>query len=105
MSVDVAYASPDVVAAQDDDTTTLIAGIPTLIAEILSPNVTQEQLKEKLAIYKKAGVPVVWVIDPEDRTVTVYRPGREPELFNVTHQFPAGPQMPGFAPAVLELLE
>lgn len=50
-------------------------------------------------------MPAVWVVHPTRRTVLVYRPGHEPELFNVTHRLPPNPEMPGFAPAVLELFE
>ncbi|MCE9564720.1 MAG: Uma2 family endonuclease [Planctomycetes bacterium] len=105
VGVDVAYAPAAVVATQDDDKTTMLAGLPALIVEILSPNVTLEQLDEKVDTYLEAGVPTVWVIHPTRRTVTVHRPKHEPELFNVTHTLPAISQMPGFTPAVLELFE
>ena len=105
VGVDVVYAPPEVVAVQNDDETTLLAGVPTLTVEILSPNDTVEQIEEKTDAYLAAGVPLAWVVDPTDRTVTVYRPGAEPELFNVTHTIPAHPAMPGFSPAVAELFE
>jgi Uma2 family endonuclease len=104
VGVDVVYVAHDVVAAQDD-TTTLIDGVPTLAVEILSPNDTQEQIDEKIDGYRAAGVPLTWVIHPHHRTVTLHRPGHEPELFNVTHHMPASPHMPGFAPPVAELFE
>ena len=105
IGVDVAYAAPDVVAVQDDDNTTLLDGVPTLAVEILSPKVTLEQIEEKTDAYQAAGVPLVWVIDPHDRTVTLYRPGHEPESFNLKHRLPEDPHMPGFTPAVAELFE
>ncbi|HEX4610175.1 MAG TPA: Uma2 family endonuclease [Urbifossiella sp.] len=105
VGVDAAFAPADVVAVQDDEKTTLLDGVPTLVVEILSPNDTQEQTHEKTREYLRAGVALVWVIDPEDRTVKVYRPGVEPELFNLTHRMPEHPAMPGFAPAVAELFE
>jgi Uma2 family endonuclease len=105
VGIDVVYVSADVVAVQDDEKTTLIDGVPTLAAEILSPTVTQEQIDEKVDAYLAAGVPAVWVVHPTRRTVLVHRPGHEPELFNVTHRLPESPRMPGFAPAVTELFE
>lgn len=105
IGIDVAFASADVVAVQNDDNTTLLDGVPTLVVEILSPNDTLEQTHEKIRAYSRAGVPVVWVIDPEDRTVKVYRPGVEPDSFNVTHRMPEHPALPGFAPGVAELFE
>lgn len=105
VGVDVAFAPADVVAVQNDDTTTLLDGVPTLVAEILSPNDTVEQIHEKVREFTRAGVPVVWILDPEDRTVKVYRPGVEAEAFNVTHRLPEHPALPGFAPGVAELFE
>jgi Uma2 family endonuclease len=105
VGVDVAYASPEVVAVQTDDESTLLDGVPTLVVEILSPSDTEDQTNEKIAEYLVAGVPLVWVVDPYWRTVTLYRPGRPPESFNVTQRLPEASQMPGFAPAVAELFE
>jgi Uma2 family endonuclease len=105
IGADVVYCQPDMVASQDDKKTTLIDGVPTLVVEILSPNDTQAQIKEKVKTYRDAGVPLVWVIDPDDRTVTVYRPGQPVATFNDTQQLPVYPEMPGFAPAVAELFE
>jgi Uma2 family endonuclease len=104
VGVDVVYASADVVAVQTDETT-LLEGVPTLVVEILSPNDTQAQIAEKRRTYLKAGVPLVWVVDADTRTVTVYRPGEQPELFNVSQRLPEYSPMPGFAPPVAELFE
>ena len=44
VGVDVAYLSPEVSAEQEHNTeSTLIHGIPTLIAEVLSPSDTQKE--------------------------------------------------------------
>ena len=105
VGIDVAYADAGVVAVQDDDETTLLAGVPTLTVEILSPNDVQEQIHEKTREYLRAGVPIIWVIDPDDQTVKVYRSGQHAESFNITHRLPEHPAMPGFAPTVAELFE
>jgi Uma2 family endonuclease len=105
VGVDVAYASPDVVAIQNDDETTLLDGVPTLTVEILSPNDTQRQIHEKVREYLKAGVPLVWIIDPDDRSVKLYRDQLPVESFNITQRLPEHPAMPGFAPTVAELFE
>src|SRR2546423_1455402 len=81
VGVDVVYVSAEVVARQTDDTT-LIDGVPILAVEILSPSDTVEEIDEKVDSYLAAGVALVWVIDPHDRTVTVYRPDVRPQLFN-----------------------
>ena len=46
---------------------------PDLVVEVVSPNDLVYKLEEKLNDYRKVGVPLIWVINPESRTVTVYR--------------------------------
>jgi Uma2 family endonuclease len=46
---------------------------PDLAVEVISPNDTAYELDEKLEDYRKAGVPLVWVINPKSRTVRVHR--------------------------------
>ena len=49
---------------------------PDLAVEVVSPNDSADALEEKLDDYQKVGVPLVWVIYPEPRTVKVFRQGR-----------------------------
>jgi len=102
VGVDVVYVPPDIVANQTDETT-LIDGVPALAVEILSPSDTQEEIDEKIDEYLAAGVPLVWVLDPHDRTVTVYREGTEPELVNRTQELSGDPHLPGFRVPVSRL--
>jgi Uma2 family endonuclease len=95
VGIDVVYVSPEV-AAQQTDETSLIEGVPLLVVEILSPNDTEEQINEKVDGYLQAGVRLVWVIDPHDRTVLIYRPGTEPELVNARQELSGDPELPGF---------
>jgi Uma2 family endonuclease len=95
VGIDVAYVSAEV-AARDSDEHGLIDGPPGLAVEILSPEDTPELMEEKVDAYLEAGVPLVWVVNPYDRTVRVYRPGMEMESFNVTHELSGDPHMPGF---------
>ena len=48
-------------------------GAPDWIAEVLSPSTASYDRTTKLRAYERAGVPEVWLIDPADRTVTIYR--------------------------------
>jgi Uma2 family endonuclease len=47
-------------------------GAPNLVIEILSPSNSAIEMNRKLNIYSKAGVPEVWIIDPEEKQVDVY---------------------------------
>jgi len=44
---------------------------PQLVVEVLSPANRRREREEKLADYATIGVPEVWVISPEARTVEV----------------------------------
>jgi Uma2 family endonuclease len=47
---------------------------PDLAVEVVSPNDTVGELEEKLDDYREAGVPLVWVIYPDQRKARVFRP-------------------------------
>jgi Uma2 family endonuclease len=94
VGINVVYVSAEVMAKQSDETT-LIDGVPTLAVEVLSPNDTTEEITSKVKGYLDAGVPLVWVVHPQFRTVTVHRLGEEPELFNVKQELSAEPHLPG----------
>jgi Uma2 family endonuclease len=102
VGMDVVYISAEL-AAYESEETSLIDGVPVLAVEILSPNDTQDQINEKIDGYLQAGVSLVWVIDPHDRTVMIYRPGQEPELVNVRQELSGDPHLPGFRVAVAHL--
>lgn len=46
---------------------------PDWICEILSPSNSKTDTVTKLHLYHHAGVPHYWLLDPSDRTLTVYR--------------------------------
>jgi Uma2 family endonuclease len=48
-----------------------IHSAPQLLVEVLSPANTRREREEKLADYASIGVPEVWVISPEARTVEI----------------------------------
>lgn len=48
-------------------------GAPDWIAEVLSPATASHDQIVKLPIYERAGVPEVWLVNPIDRTLTIYR--------------------------------
>jgi Uma2 family endonuclease len=99
VGIDVAVVSAAQAAANPPDTT-LFDGPPVLAVEILSPNDRYDDTMDKVDEYLACGVPLVWVVDTRRRTVTVYRPGAEPELFNRTHTLTGDPELPGFSTPV-----
>jgi Uma2 family endonuclease len=98
------YVSANVVVHQTQEST-LIDGVPTLAVEILSPNDTIEEIREKIAVYQSAGVALIWILNPYYRTVTVYRSGAEPDAFNALEELSGEPHLPGFRVPVARLFE
>jgi Uma2 family endonuclease len=44
---------------------------PDLVVEVLSPSDRASHVEEKLDDYRRVGIPLIWVIDPERRTVMI----------------------------------
>lgn len=66
---------PDVLIVRDlaklDDRG--MRGAPDWVAEVLSPSTASHDQTLKLRAYERAGVPEVWFLHPDDRTLTAYR--------------------------------
>ena len=71
--------------------------------EILSLHDTLEDVEEKIDAFLKAGVPLIWVINPRRKTITVYRTSKKPELFNEDQDIHDEPILPGFQIPVAKL--
>jgi Uma2 family endonuclease len=77
--------------------------IPELVVEVRSKNDTGPEVEAKVREYLAAGVEIVWVADPEARTVTAHRSNLPPAVFGATDTLTADPVIPGFAVPVAEL--
>ncbi|MCL2046553.1 MAG: Uma2 family endonuclease [Oscillospiraceae bacterium] len=49
-----------------------LSGVPDLVIEILSPSNIRHDMLTKFNLYRRAGVPEYWIVDPEGRYITVY---------------------------------
>jgi Uma2 family endonuclease len=61
-----------VIAGKSDEQ--ILRKPPLLCVEILSPEDTVSRTNTRVQDYLKFGVPVVWVVDPREKRVWVYRP-------------------------------
>src|ERR1051325_9397050 len=52
--------------------------LPKLIVEVLSPNDRMGKMLKRIAKFLKKGVAMAWLLDPEDETLTIFMPNREP---------------------------
>jgi Uma2 family endonuclease len=104
VGIDVALGSPAQTAAITKKSS-FIDGPPTFAAEVLSPYDKQKEIDEAIDEYLSCGVPVVWIVNPTYETVTVYRLGAEPVLYNRTQVIDGDPELPGFKCRVAEIFE
>ena len=102
LGIDIVYVSAEL-AAKVPVGTRLIEGIPTLAVEILSPSDTIEAIEEKVDLLLSAGVPLVWVINPHNKTVAVYRPGQRVVVLNDSQELIGDPELPGFRVLVAKI--
>jgi Uma2 family endonuclease len=91
---DISYVSRERLQGFDD--TRFFEGAPDLAVEIRSPSNRPGEARGKVADYLAAGARVLWVVDPETKTVTTYR-----ELLSPTTIGPGGVlQAPDLFPAL-----
>ena len=95
--IDVAYVSPDTVAVQTDAVTTMFDGPPVLAVEVQSPSNTLGEVTDKVREYLACGVPIVWVVEPYSRTVTVHRSGVSAVALDSAGTITGDPELPGFS--------
>jgi Uma2 family endonuclease len=104
VGIDIAVASPEQAAAVTPYSK-YIDGEPILAVEVLSPSDTTKKVRSKTGTYLSHATPLVWVVDPFDRAVTVYRPNQPPVLFNSGMELVCEPELPGFHCRVNDLFE
>ena len=70
---------------------------PDFAIEVLSPDDRAARVLEKVQFYLRAGVQLVWLVDPELRVVFVYRPGVEGEEHRAPETLDAKPVLKDFS--------
>ena len=63
----------------EDERTKFPQLCPEFVIEVRSPSDRPKALKARMQEWIDNGVQLAWLIDGRGRTVTIYRPGREPE--------------------------
>jgi Uma2 family endonuclease len=70
--------------------------VPDLAIELRSKTDSLKTLREKMAEYRDSGVRLGLLIDPQNQQVEIYRPDREPEIFQSPNSIDCSELMPGF---------
>jgi len=55
---------------------------PDFVLELMSESDTLKETQEKMTEYMSAGVRLGWLLNPQDKTVEIYRPGNKKILTN-----------------------
>ena len=71
---------------------THIFGAPDLVVEVFSPSTRMKDRFIKLGKYRSARVREYWMVDPQEKTVLVYRMGDQEEsvLYRFADTIPVG---------------
>ena len=84
------------------DAESILALVPALAVEIISPGDTAADLLDKVEEYLAAGVPLVWQMFPTQRIIAVTGPDHT-AVFRPGDTITAEPALPGFACPVTDL--
>jgi len=76
---------------------------PDLAVEVLSPNDRSSDITKKMVHYARAGVPLVWWVHPQRRTVTIYRHGQLAAELGEGDEVDGEDVLPGFRLPVAEI--
>ena len=69
---------------------------PDFVVEILSMSDSLKVLQTKMDVWMSNGAQLAWLIDPYAATITIYRPGREPEILHKPDTIEAEAPVAGF---------
>ncbi|MCX7618938.1 Uma2 family endonuclease [Tepidiforma sp.] len=104
LAPDVAWRAAERVNAPLSDR--YVEGAPTLAIEIMSPEDREADVARKIELYLDGGAERVWIVRPQNRTVTVHRPGGDAHTYSardtLTSEDAAFP-VPGFELPLAEL--
>ncbi|HEX6853639.1 MAG TPA: Uma2 family endonuclease [Candidatus Polarisedimenticolaceae bacterium] len=87
------------------DPSGFLPGPPDLAVEVLSASNTPGEMHAKVADFLAAGARLVWVVDPEAKTVAVYRTLLAPRFVGLDGVLDGEEVVPGFTLPVAEIFE
>ena len=79
--------------------------VPDLVVEVVSPSDSPRGVYDKTHMWLNHGVILVWVVDPDARTIEVYQTGAATLTLTEDDSLEGGPVLPGFSLRVAEVFE
>ena len=77
--------------------------IPDLVVEVVSPSDRAGQVQAKIEQWIEHGVKLVWLVHPEQRSITVYSSDREVQVLHEGDTLTGDPVLPDFSCSVSEI--
>lgn len=99
---DVAYISWARIPGRKMPTDPIPTLSPDLAVEILSVSNTAREMQRKRGEYFDAGVRLVWIIDPDARTLAVFDSPADPIVLTAKDTLDGGDVLPGFTLSLAE---
>jgi Uma2 family endonuclease len=93
---DVAYISWKRIPGGSVPTAPIPDLSPDLAVEVLSESNTAREMERKRREYFDSGVRLVWIVDPDARTLAVYTSPVNPLILKESDQLTGDPVLPGF---------
>jgi len=79
--------------------------MPTLVVEVLSPSDKQGRTTRRLNRFLERGVGVVWMVDPDEKSVTIWWQGHAPIVLEGDEEIANIPALPEFRCKVSEIFD
>ena len=102
---DVSFISWETLGAREVPDTPIPDLRPDLAIEVISEGNRPKEMEKKLHEYFDAGVPLVWYVDPEARTVRAFTAPDEAVTLGLDGTLDGGDVLPGFVLPVARIFE
>jgi Uma2 family endonuclease len=76
---------------------------PDLAIEVLSPSDSTSEVIAKIEMYQEAGIPLIWIVDPQNTTVTVISTGQPTVVLKPADTLDGGAVLPGFSVPITQI--
>jgi len=82
-----------------------VVDVPALVVEVYSPSDRHGKLSQRVADYFTHGIPMVWVVYPEDQVVDVYRPNHSVQAHTITDTLTGYNELPDLQMKVADIFQ
>ncbi len=93
---DVSYLRGDRITKETAMSAAFIHIVPDLVVEVLSPNDLAYEVDTKLEEYRRADVRLIWIVNPEARTVRIEQASGAGTVLHDDAELDGGDVIPGF---------